>query len=155
PRLGFAFALNSKTAVRGGYGIFYGPASQALRSAWANHQGFLTEVSEASLNAGITPALNWGTGFPIPTFNLSRKLDPTIGNGSATSFIGSGTIKPPRIQEISFSIQRQLPGNLLVEATYLNNLAHHIGTVNSEQVNQLDYGRYGSLGNLLAADITS
>lgn len=155
PRFGFAYALNGKTVVRGSYGIFDGPVSQTLSSAWANHQGFLTEVSEASLNGGISPAFNWNNGFPISNFDLNPKLDPTIANGSSTSFIGKGTVKPPRIQEISFSIQRELPSNILVEATYLNNLGHHIGSVNSEQVNQLDYAKYGSLGNILTADINS
>ena len=52
-------------------------------------------------------------------------------------------------------MQHQLAGNVLVEAAYIGNLSHRIGSGNTEQINQLDYGRYGRLGSLLTADITS
>jgi hypothetical protein len=155
PRFGFAYILTPKTTIRGSYGLGYGPVGQALSSAWADHQGFLTQLSAASSDGGITPSFNWDAGFPLSRYNLQPRLIPTIANGLATSWVGNGTLKAPEIQLLDFTIQRQLPGNIVFSAAYIGNLTHHIGTVNSQQFNQLNYAKYGHLGSLLTADINS
>jgi len=156
PRLGFAYLLTPKTTVRGSYGIGYGPLGQALSSAWANHQGFLLELTAASADGGITPSFNWDGGFPVSRYNLNvPDLDPTVGNNSATSFVGFGPIKAPMIQLVNFTVQRQLAGNIVLSGAYIGNFSHHIGSVSSQLVNQLDYSKYGYLGSTLTDQIGS
>ena len=160
PRVGFAYILTPKTTIRGSYGIAYGPVGQALSSAWVTHQGFLVQLSDTSANGGVTPAFNWDGGFPLSKFNTQPSLIPAIDNGSADGWIGTGTPKVPQIQLLNFTVQQQLPGKVLLSAAYIGNLAHHLGSVNNQQLNQLDYSsffaKYGSqAGSLLTQDINS
>src|SRR5260370_36760217 len=55
----------------------------------------------------------------------------------------------------NISVQHELPGNMLLEVAYLNNFGHHISTTSAEEINQLDFNRYGSLGSLLNQSIYS
>jgi hypothetical protein len=156
PRLGFAYLITPKTTIRGSYGFVYGPIGQALSAAWADHQGFLREFTTESTNGGVTPAFNWDNGFPISRFNTTiPTLDPTIANGDATSYVGKGTPKPPDVQLINFTVQRQIPGNIVLSIAYIGNMSHHVGTVNDQLFNQLNYAQYGYLGSLLTAPYNS
>jgi hypothetical protein len=54
-----------------------------------------------------------------------------------------------------FGIQQELPGEVLLEVSFIGKYAHGLISGSAEPVNQLDYGKYGSLGNLLGADVYS
>ncbi len=155
PRVGFAYKLGANTVIRGSYGLFNAPVSQNQWAQVQQHQGFNPQFSVASQNQGITPAFNWDDGFPISGFNPNPTISPTVANGSGTSFVGKNSARPPQVQMTNISIQHQLPGNVLIEVAYLNNLGHHISTTSAEEINQLDFRRYGQLGSLLNQDISS
>jgi hypothetical protein len=59
------------------------------------------------------------------------------------------------IQLIDFTIQRQIPGNIVVSAAYIGNMSHHIGTVSSQIINQMNYAQYGGLGSVLTDQVGS
>ena len=140
--------------VRGSYGLFQAPVSQ-FSGELANRQGFVPQFGVASIDGGVTASFNWTDGFPLNRFNPDPVIDPTVANGSATSFIGKTNAHPAQVQMLNLSIQHELPGQMLFEAAYIGNLSHHVSTGSLEQVNQLDYGKYGSLGPLLGANINS
>ncbi len=146
PRLGFAYKITNGTVVRGSYGLFAAPVSQ-FSGEFGNRQGFVPRFAVSSID-GFTGAFNWDNGFPSG-FNSSPTIDPTVANGSSTAFIGKTNAHPAQVQMLNFSLQRELPGNVLVEAAYIGNLSHHISSNGLEQINQLNYAKYGSLGPLL------
>ena len=63
PRLGFAYKLNEKTVVRGGYGIFFGFLGQ--RRGDVNQIGFATNTAmNVTTNNGVT--FNETLSNPVP-----------------------------------------------------------------------------------------
>jgi len=152
PRLGFAYKLTDKTVVRGSYGLFAAPVSQ-FSGEFGNRQGFVPRFAVSSID-GFTPAFNWDNGFPSG-FNPNPTIDPTVANGSSTAFMGKNNAHPAQVQMINFSVQRELPGNMLLEGAYIANLSHHVSSNGLEQINQLNYQKYGGLGPLLGALVGS
>ncbi len=154
PRVGFAYKLFQNTVIRANYGLYYGPQSQAGAGfVTINRQGYFPSFSFNSLD-GFSPIFNWSNGFPLPA-NLGPSFDPTVANGSGTAFWGENSNRAPRIQQMSFVIQHQLPRQVLFSAAYYGNFAHGVGSGFNLTANQLDYRQVGSLGNLLTADINS
>lgn len=63
PRLGFAYAANPKTVVRGGYGIFYTVGLEA-----GTNDGFsISTPYTSSTNGNVTPTGYFASGNPFPT----------------------------------------------------------------------------------------
>jgi hypothetical protein len=154
PRFGVAYTLGNRTTVRSSYGLFRGPIAQ-MTGEMVNRQGFLANYGLSSIDGGITPAFNWTNGFPLSRFSAYPVFDPSFANGSYTAFMGKNNARPPQIQMINFSIQREVPGKVVLEAAYVANLSHHVETASLESINQLNYAQYGSLGNLLNQNINS
>lgn len=154
PRLGFAYALNEKTVLRGGFAVYFAPgnATAGLRSSQNFIYGFNAAPSYVTSNTGATPAFNWDSGFPT---NWPRPpfIFPTVQNGSNVNFIGQGDGRPPYFQNFQFSVQRQLFGGFLVEGSYVGIKGTRLGT-NLININEVD-PRYLSLGSLLTQSITS
>jgi len=153
PRFGFAYKLDSKTVMRGSYGLFYSPVSQ-FSGEIATRQGYVPNFTLSSTD-GISPAFNWDNGVATPPGFITPTLTSTIANGSATAFVAKDDGRPGQIQLINFGLQRELPKGILGEVAYVGNLSHHIATNTLEQVNQLDFSKYGSLGQLLLAPFNS
>jgi hypothetical protein len=155
PRVGFAYKLGSRTVLRGSYGLFNAPVSQNQWAQVQQHYGFNPQFTVASQDGGITPAFNWDNGFPLAGFNINPTIDPSVTNNSGTSFVGKNSARPPQVQMTNISIQHQLPGDILLEVAYLNNIGRHISTTSAESINQLDFDKYGSLGGLLTPSVYS
>jgi hypothetical protein len=96
PRVGFAYAVDSKTVVRGAYGLFYthagGVGGRVNASSGTGQLGFTGGESPSSSNGGITPAfyLNGSTGFidantSVPSYTPPPNIDPGNGTGFTTT----------------------------------------------------------------------
>jgi hypothetical protein len=136
PRIGAAYALDDKTTLRGGYGLFWAPIPYGLQ----NTLGYSQTTPLVSSNDGnITPATSLSNPFP-------NGLLPIVGN-SAGALAGIGQTvtfidqfhRSPRVHQYSFDIQRQLPAGLTVLAGYIGTTSRAmvlgVGTIN---INQLD-----------------
>lgn len=127
PRIGAAYALNSKTVIRAGWGMFYAPTRFADDPTEA--LGYTQATSYlASTNGLITPANNLSNPFPNgisqPVGNSQGAL---TGVGSTFSYLSqnrtSGTV-----YQFSFDVQRQLPMNIAMEVGYIGSRSHDLQT---------------------------
>ena len=140
PRFGFAYQLTKNTVLRGGYGIFYGP-SYRQAGATIGNEGFSSVTSYVGSPNGLTPSLYIGNPFPAglnPIVGSSQGLLTGIGSAAFETPI-TGDNKVPYTENWDFDIQRQLPGNVLVDASYVGSHGVHLNESgeNDFNLNQL------------------
>ena len=64
PRLGFAYSLNDKTVIRGGFGLYFGSLGTRLQDVIQN-SGFLATTNFIpTTNNGVSYAANISNPFP-------------------------------------------------------------------------------------------
>jgi hypothetical protein len=131
PRVGLAYQLNDKTVLRGGVGVYAVPfVIDGVRQ-----DGFSQPTSIVpTLNNGLTfaPACTTcGNLFnPFPT----GVPDPAGASLGAGTFLGRGLVVTPtkrsngQSARWEISVQRELPGQWLVEAAYIGNSAYDLST---------------------------
>ena len=125
PRFGLAYSINDKTVIRTGYGIIY-PGSAADNSGnYPSIVGFNPITNMASAPDGITPYNRPDRGFLLSN-PFPNGLNPFEGSskGLLTALgdrlVGFSRHDPHAYyQQWNFGIQRELPGNMLVEAAYV------------------------------------
>lgn len=145
PRIGFAYAADSKTAIRGAYGIQYTPSRGTIKGHLG--QGFQTNSSpEFSRDGGLTQFASLSNPYPN-----GLTIPPGTSQGTAT-FLGLGVgtdTRPnqnPQYQLWNLSVQREIGFNTVMEVNYSGSKGTHLyfggGT---ESLNRLD-PVYWSLG---------
>ncbi|HSB15484.1 MAG TPA: TonB-dependent receptor [Bryobacteraceae bacterium] len=119
PRAGLAYQLDNKTVIRGGAGIFYDSLGVG-RNFLPIQDGFTRDTSIASsVDGGATYANSLVNPFPnglLPAVGSSLGADLSAGN---TIFVGYLNPKEPYSVHWSFGIQRELPGKVLLDASYV------------------------------------
>jgi hypothetical protein len=120
PRIGFAYSMTPKTVLRGGYGIYYEPLG--VINVQVNQTGFNSSTAfVGSLDNGQTYVANLTNPFPT---GFTRPLGAA---GGLSTFLGQNIsffdqrLTNPYIQRWQFAVQRQLPGNSLLEVSYVGN----------------------------------
>jgi len=127
PRFGIAYKLDSKTVLRGGYGIFWAPQF-ALGSPIATVGYNQTTSPNASVDNNQTPALNLTNAF---TSGILQPVGNTLGNltGIGQSFsLVDPTAKSPYVQQYSLDVQRELPGGIATEIGFVGSKSSHLTT---------------------------
>src|SRR5262249_42922180 len=113
PRVGAAWApANGRTAVRGGYGVFYSYPDMSL---WCNQVHNVPLVfPEIQVSNTLTPAIN-GFGFAPPV------LGRTLVSFTAMELHA----QTPMIQQASASVERQITEDMMVQVGYLGAWGRH------------------------------
>jgi hypothetical protein len=127
PRVGGAYSLDDKTVIRAGWGLIYGATS--INPLGVNSAGIVNTNTVGSPGLGI-PAMTLAGGIPandIPTWPVfSPGVAPIspIGNQALPGgvvLLDSNAGRPPRQNQWSIGIQRELTPNIVVEASYVGN----------------------------------
>jgi len=141
PRLAFAYAPNDKTAIRGGWGLFYGPIWYDPGSA-----GFSQSTPWVTYDPNMIPLNLLSDPFPnglIAPVGASKGLATNIGSG--ISFIDPHT-REPRSQQFSFEVQRELPWGMRASAAYVLNKVDRLPVSNNLDAWNLDQLALGATG---------
>ena len=132
PRIGVAYRLSDKLAIRGGFGMFYlgqGESGSAI--------GFSQRSMPSFPRLQVYAAVSLENAFPTPN---GRLLQPIGASDGASSFLGQSLgvnylNRPlPYSIQYSFDIQYELPGNILAEIGYNQNETRKI-PVNVNNIN--------------------
>ncbi|PYU42119.1 MAG: hypothetical protein DMG54_17160 [Acidobacteria bacterium] len=126
PRVGFAYSINSKTVLRGGYGIFY----EALKEGSFADQdglGFFNKQTVTVANGGPTQIDN-GVTHLFPTLGPFTP-EGQNGNGGVI-LVPADSGHPADIQTWNLDIQRQVISNLMVSVAYVGSKGTHLPALN-------------------------
>ncbi len=120
PRIGFAYELNPKTTLRGGYGIFYdvvGVDRQDVNQGGFNQSTSLIPSADNGQTYQATLSNPFPFGIQMPV-GAAGGLATYLGRG--TSFFDSNPLNP-YMQRWSIAVQRELPGRFVLESSYVGN----------------------------------
>jgi Carboxypeptidase regulatory-like domain len=117
PRFGVAWSINEKTVLRGGWGMFTAVARElGGNTTWTQNTPFTTSV-----DGGNTPSGFFNTGIPYPNgvvLPVGNTLGLLSGVGNGQSF-DQRNRRIPLVQQYSFGFQRELPGRIVVDVSYV------------------------------------
>lgn len=121
PRIGLAYALNQKTVVRTGYGVFY---TQAFYPGWGggiNQTGLNNEGASVGTTGlgGLDPAFYLDQGFPIDKVKKPPFIDPAFANGQGILYRAKDANRLSYSQQWNFTVERQVTGNAMVSLAYV------------------------------------
>lgn len=118
PRIGFAYSLNNKTVLRGGYGRYF--VNPVGGPGYPNNGFSIQTPFVASADSNRTPVAN-SLANPFP----NGVLKPAGSGLGLETFLGLGfsysnpDFVVPKVDNFSLGIQRQLPGNIAAEISYV------------------------------------
>jgi hypothetical protein len=144
PRFGFAFQINPKTVLRGGWGLFFSPENDAredlltknlpfaIQQSWTNipYDGPCFTTCDGSYFYQIDQGFTRISTPPIPAgaSNIPSAQVPTLipnGNSEQTFYVNPN-MKTGYSEGFNLSLQRELGANFAIEAAYVASRGHHL-----------------------------
>jgi hypothetical protein len=131
PRFGFSWSPSSDSAF---WKRLLGPGTTVLRGGFGLGYGILYEGDAGGNVLGIVSNYPWNLVQTLDTpqvanrYPLGPAVDPAAPGASATATFENYPIdaKNPTTHFYSFSVQRELRGQYIVEAGYLGNRSYHL-----------------------------
>src|SRR5206468_831484 len=124
PRVGLARKMNDKSVLRVGYGRFVVPASLANPERDGLGEidlgGFTPRTATPAVNAGV-PQSYLANPFPFGLDPITGKTYGRFTNLGTAVSIDEYDQRTPISDRINVSLQKQLPGNFIIDATYFVN----------------------------------
>ena len=133
PRFALAYALNSKTSIRAGAGMYYDHFGESLINLYVSGGGGygLSSVNQGTAQTttvatsprytarNAIPFSN-GSGAPSVSYPITPGPDFSITYGL------DNHLKTPYTEAFDFSIQRLLPGGFTLETNYVGRMGRHL-----------------------------
>jgi hypothetical protein len=120
PRFGFAYSLNDKTVIRGGYGLYYAP--MLYNDFGRGGQAGFSVQGGANINFGFDANIRFSNYPPLPRPDPTSQFVTTPAPTDVEGF--DRFFKIGRTAQYSLDIQRELPGNFALSVAYIG----HKGT---------------------------
>jgi hypothetical protein len=156
PRLGFAYKLNNKTVIRSGFYLTFLDGG-AYEYGTAQSASFMSDLLDgeflrASTGSSVPGYGSWDTN-PLPE-PQPAPFNPSIGNaGVIFDFPVKRVGAAPYNAAWNFGVQRELPWNMFLTASYVGNRTNHLPTTlslsNQPVPSVLQYGSL--LGELVTS----
>jgi hypothetical protein len=158
PRVGLAYRLNDKTVIRSGGGIYFLPSTlQFSESPWAMPLASINTPWLPTLDGGVTPYDSISNPFPngfIPApGNMTQDAAQAVLIGGGLTNIPLRKTPYPYQSQWNFTLQRQLWGDVAIEAAYAGASGVHLPT-GTYQINALSAANL-SLGSGLNSLVTN
>ena len=142
PRIGFAYSINSKTVIRGGFGIFWIPQSFTAQNATG--YSYTTNII-TSINNNYTP--NASLTNPYPN-GLTQPQGNALGGLASIGQTLTATDPADRsagyVEQMSFDVQRQIDKSTAISGGYIG--SHTLDQPYGISLDQLNPS-YFALGN--------
>jgi carboxypeptidase family protein len=123
PRLGFAYTLNDRTVLRGGFGQYFGETGFS-QAHWTNL--WSGQVHPVILNDGRPDFAANPYNGPIPTFDQAKALQASGRYfSSITTSFAAPDAQVPYSYQSSIGVQRQIGRYMAVEADYAFTATRH------------------------------
>ena len=161
PRAGFSWSLNDRTAMRGGYGLFWSPHQFQFPSENTfGTRGFsATSNYFGSADGGLTPCRGCGLANPFPNgLEQPQGSAPGLLTGAGSDIhFNDHFRKSPYLHKYSVDVQREFPGAITLRAGYLGSRGSNLDVSGTSaaaaiNINQLDPA-YQSLGSALQQQV--
>jgi len=134
PRVGMVYSLSDKTVLRGGWGIFYGPATT---STTTSPMGYAQTTSLTQAESGV-PTISLTNPFPNGLLQpVGNSLGLLGGAGQNVTYIDP--LRDAALsQQYSMDLQHELPGNMSLTLGYTGLKGMNLDWNTSFNINQID-----------------
>jgi hypothetical protein len=141
PRLGLAYSLDSKTVIRAGAARSFGVVKAVTGST--HFDGAVLVFRPSSTDNGVTPAFKMDEG--LPSYPKPPSTDPSFSNGNNVAWWNREAVRLPESYDWTFSVQRQVSANTVVEASYNATIGAHLvaGVLGYNQLPFSAFEKYG------------
>jgi hypothetical protein len=136
PRLGLTYALNPKTLVRAGWGIFYDRAFYPGWGGGIGQAGFSSNVAFSSSLGGLQPAFLLQDGFP-QDFTAPPFIQSDYRNGQEIDYRPLDGNERPRSQQWNLTVDREIDKGFMVGLAYVGSKGSNLPS-NNRPLNALD-----------------
>lgn len=138
PRFGFAYLLNEKTAVRGGYGVYYDTLNASIVTS-LNQLGYSRTTTTTITNQDLADGRFTATGplplsDPFPVRADGTRFDAPLGNALGLSAVAGRDFtfsnpdsRPLRQQRWRLSVERQWGRDMVASIAYTGSVARGVG----------------------------
>ena len=110
PRFGFSYAIDEKTVIRGGYGIFFGRTTGIMLGTAHSQNGI--QVTGVTLNCTLVPN-------PCLTYPAIFTAPPATGAQTPSIYLFAKDYAQPYVQQGRAGVERELFSNMSLSVTYL------------------------------------
>jgi hypothetical protein len=141
PRGGFNYALNARTVLRGGYGLFYAPWNYSTTQHGQIGFARTTQMIQSDSTTAV-PINTLDNPFPGGLQQpVGSSLGLLTGTGGIINFVDQ-TKGNPKVHQYSIDVQRELPGNMAFTIGYVGATGRDIGFAGTNNfavnINQID-----------------